>query len=68
MARLAAEVNQNTEDIGARRLHTILEKVLEDLSFQAPDMGDKKFTINADYVRKQLADIAQDEDLSRFIL
>ena len=68
MARLAAEVNQNTEDIGARRLHTILEKVLEDLSFQAPNMGDKTFTINADYVRKQLTEIAQNEDLSRFIL
>jgi ATP-dependent HslUV protease ATP-binding subunit HslU len=68
MARLAAEVNQNTEDIGARRLHTILEKVLEELSFQAPNIGAETFTITADYVRKQLADIAQDEDLSRFIL
>jgi ATP-dependent HslUV protease ATP-binding subunit HslU len=68
MARLAAEVNQKTEDIGARRLHTILEKVLEELSFQAPNIGAETFTITADYVRKQLADIAQDEDLSRFIL
>ena len=68
MARLAAEVNQKTEDIGARRLHTILEKVLEELSFQAPNIGDKTFTITADYVRKQLIDITQDEDLSRFIL
>ena len=68
MARLAAEVNQKTEDIGARRLHTILEKVLEELSFQAPDISDKSFTITADYVRKQLTDITQDEDLSRFIL
>jgi ATP-dependent HslUV protease ATP-binding subunit HslU len=68
MARLAADVNQKTEDIGARRLHTILEKVLEELSFQAPNIGDKTVTITADYVRKQLADIAQDEDLSRFIL
>ena len=68
MARLAAEVNQKTEDIGARRLHTILEKVLEELSFQAPNIGDKTFTITADYVRKQLIDITQDEDLSRYIL
>jgi ATP-dependent HslUV protease ATP-binding subunit HslU len=68
MARLAAEVNQKTEDIGARRLHTILEKVLEELSFQAPNIGDKNFTITADYVRKQLIDITQDEDLSRYIL
>ena len=68
MARLAAEVNQKTEDIGARRLHTILEKVLEELSFQAPNIGDKTFTITANYVRKQLIDITQDEDLSRYIL
>ena len=68
MASLAAEVNQKTEDIGARRLHTILEKVLEELSFEAPDISSKTFTITADYVRKQLSDITQDEDLSRFIL
>ena len=49
-------------------MHTILEKVLEELSFQAPNIGDKTFTITADYVRKQLIDITQDEDLSRFIL
>jgi ATP-dependent HslUV protease ATP-binding subunit HslU len=68
MAHLAAEVNQKTEDIGARRLHTILEKVLEELSFHAPNIGDKTFTVTADYVKKQLTDITQDEDLSRFIL
>ena len=68
MAFLAAEVNQKTEDIGARRLHTVLEKILEDLSFQAPNIGDKTFTVTADYVRAQLMDITQDEDLSRFIL
>jgi ATP-dependent HslUV protease ATP-binding subunit HslU len=68
MARLAAEVNQKTEDIGARRLHTVLEKILEDLSFQAPNIADKFFTVTAEYVREQLTDIAQDEDLSRFIL
>ena len=68
IARLAAEVNQKTEDIGARRLHTVLEKILEDLSFKAPNINDKTFTVTADYVREQLADIIRDEDLSRFIL
>ncbi len=68
IARLAAEVNQKTEDIGARRLHTVLEKILEDLSFQAPNIADKIFTVTADYVREQLTDIIRDEDLSRFIL
>jgi len=68
MARLAAEVNQKTEDIGARRLHTVLEKILEDISFQAPAMEEKTFTVTADYVRQQLSDITRDEDLSRFIL
>ena len=68
MARLAAEVNQKTEDIGARRLHTVLEKILEDLSFQAPNIEDRYFTVTADYVREQLSDIARDVDLSRFIL
>ena len=68
MARLAAEVNQKTEDIGARRLHTVLEKILEDISFQAPAMAEKTFTVTAEYVREQLTDIIRDEDLSRFIL
>lgn len=68
MARLAAEVNQKTEDIGARRLHTILEKILEEISFQAPAVDQKTFTITADYVRQQLIEITRDEDLSRFIL
>jgi ATP-dependent HslUV protease ATP-binding subunit HslU len=68
MARLAAEVNQKTEDIGARRLHTIMERVLEELSFKAPQIDVSTFTVTAEYVREQLADIIQDEDLSRFIL
>jgi ATP-dependent HslUV protease ATP-binding subunit HslU len=68
MARLAAEVNQKTEDIGARRLHTVLEKILEDLSFNAPNIKDKTFTVTAAYVRDKLTDIIRDEDLSRFIL
>jgi ATP-dependent HslUV protease ATP-binding subunit HslU len=68
MARLAAEVNQKTEDIGARRLHTIMERVLEDLLFRASEIQDSSFSITAEYVREQLTEIIQDEDLSRFIL
>ena len=68
MAKLAAEVNQSTENIGARRLHTILEKVLEEISFEGPDLKKKKVTIDAEYVRKQLSSIVKDQDLSRYIL
>jgi ATP-dependent HslUV protease ATP-binding subunit HslU len=68
MARLAAEVNQNTENIGARRLHTILEKVLEQISFEGPDLKKKKISIDAAYVREQLASIVKNQDLSRYIL
>ena len=68
MARLAVQVNQKTEDIGARRLHTIIERVLDEVSFDAPDRQDLRFTVTADYVRQCLADISGNEDLSRFIL
>jgi ATP-dependent HslUV protease ATP-binding subunit HslU len=68
MARLAAEVNRSTENIGARRLHTILEKVVEEISFEGPDLKKKKITIDAAYVRKQLDSIVKDQDLSRYIL
>jgi len=68
LARLAAHVNENTENIGARRLHTLLEHVLEEVSFDAPDQAKKKVTVNAAYVRKQLKDISENEDLSRYIL
>jgi ATP-dependent HslUV protease ATP-binding subunit HslU len=68
MARIAAEVNRKTEDIGARRLHTIMERVLENLSFEAPLLEEKEFVVTAAYVQEQLADISGDEDLSRFIL
>ena len=68
MARICALVNRKTDNIGARRLHTIMERLLEDLSFNAPEREEKSFTVTADYVKQQLADIAQDEDLSRFIL
>jgi ATP-dependent HslUV protease ATP-binding subunit HslU len=68
IASTAALVNEKTENIGARRLHTILEKVVEDVSFDASDMEDKKLTIDAAFVKEKLADIAGDEDLSRYIL
>jgi ATP-dependent HslUV protease ATP-binding subunit HslU len=68
IARYAAKVNEHTENIGARRLHTILEKVLEEISFEAPEMKKKSFKVDAAYVQKQLANIVKDQDLSRYIL
>ncbi|MFV0635444.1 ATP-dependent protease ATPase subunit HslU [Mitsuokella sp.] len=68
IAELACEVNEQAEDIGARRLHTLLEKVLEDISFNAPELEDKDVVIDADYVNKRLADIVVNRDLSQFIL
>ena len=68
IAALAAKVNERTENIGARRLHTIMEKLLEEISFTAPDLGERALTITADYVRERLADLIEDEDLSRYIL
>jgi ATP-dependent HslUV protease ATP-binding subunit HslU len=68
IARIAAEVNQSAENIGARRLHTIMEKLLEDISFDGPDLKKKNIRIDAVYVRKQLAEIVKDQDLSRYIL
>ncbi|MBO9608752.1 MAG: ATP-dependent protease ATPase subunit HslU [Paenibacillaceae bacterium] len=68
IARIAVTVNQNTDNIGARRLHTILEKLLEDLSFEAPDITLDEFPITPEYVREKLADIAQNRDLSHYIL
>ncbi len=68
IARYATKLNQTTENIGARRLHTILEKVLEDVSFDAPDMKEKVFNITPEYVHQRLASIVKDEDLSRYIL
>jgi len=68
ISRIGAYVNDKTDNIGARRLHTILERLLEDLSFNAPELEEKSFTVTADYVQEQLDDISQDEDLSRFIL
>jgi ATP-dependent HslUV protease ATP-binding subunit HslU len=68
IARFATSVNEQTENIGARRLHTILEKVLDELSFEAPDLKKKSVKIDAAYVTKQLADIVKNQDLSRYIL
>jgi ATP-dependent HslUV protease ATP-binding subunit HslU len=68
VARFAARVNQSTENIGARRLHTIMEKLLEEVSFEGPDLKKKTVKIDAAGVRKQLADIVKDQDLSRYIL
>ena len=68
LARTATEVNTAMENIGARRLHTIMERLLEDVSFAAPDAGQKEITVDAAYVRGRLADIVKDEDLSRYIL
>jgi ATP-dependent HslUV protease ATP-binding subunit HslU len=68
IARFATSVNEQTENIGARRLHTILEKVLDELSFEAPDLKKKSVKVDAAYVNKQLADIVKNQDLSRYIL
>ncbi len=68
LATYAHHVNQSTQNIGARRLHTIMERLLEELSFEAPDMKMGNVDINAAYVRERLEEIAQDEDLSKFIL
>jgi ATP-dependent HslUV protease ATP-binding subunit HslU len=68
IARFAATVNEQTENIGARRLHTILERVLEEISFDAPELKKKTVKVDAAYVQKQLANIVKDQDLSRYIL
>jgi ATP-dependent HslUV protease ATP-binding subunit HslU len=68
IADIAAYVNEKTENIGARRLHTVLEKLLEDISFEAPEKKNGQLTIDREYVRGKLADIVKDEDLSRYIL
>jgi len=68
VADLAAEINTSVENIGARRLHTVLEKLLEDISFSATDRSGETFTVTADYVRTQVGELAKKGDLSRFIL
>jgi ATP-dependent HslUV protease ATP-binding subunit HslU len=68
IARIAADVNERTENIGARRLHTILERLLDEVSFSAPEMQHQEIAIDAKYVRDRLTPILKDEDLSRYIL
>ena len=68
IARMAAEVNERTENIGARRLHTVMERLLDQVSFDAPEMGGQQVVVDAALVRERLAPILEDQDLSRFIL
>jgi len=68
IADFATIVNDRTENIGARRLHTVMEKLLDEISFEGPDLVDKTVTIDATYVSRMLADIVKNEDLSRYIL
>ncbi|HSV93642.1 MAG TPA: HslU--HslV peptidase ATPase subunit, partial [Desulfobacterales bacterium] len=68
LAELAAEVNSRSENIGARRLHTIMELLLEDVSFRAPEMGGETVRITPSYVDERLAGVVKDQDVSRYIL
>jgi ATP-dependent HslUV protease ATP-binding subunit HslU len=68
IAEMAALINERTENIGARRLYTMMEKLLDEISFDAPEMSGKSMVINAQYVREKLKDFVEDEDLSRYIL
>ena len=68
IARIAAEVNVRTENIGARRLHTVMERLLDEVSFTAPEMPGRTVSIDGAYVRERLQSILEDQDLSRYIL
>ena len=68
IAKLATEINSSIENIGARRLHTIIEKVLDEISFTATDRGGEKIIIDENYVTKNLGELVKDTDLSKFIL
>jgi ATP-dependent HslUV protease ATP-binding subunit HslU len=68
LADVAMRVNTSTENIGARRLYTVMEKLLEEISFTAPDMPGKELTVDAAYVEARLRDVTRDQDLSRYIL
>jgi len=68
LAEIAEEVNESTENIGARRLHTILEKILEEISFDAPDITETEFKVDSEYIKNKISDIVKDRDLSRYIL
>jgi ATP-dependent HslUV protease ATP-binding subunit HslU len=68
VAQIAFEVNERTENIGARRLSTVMERLLDEVSFDAPNLGGQTVTIDAERVQARLADLARNEDLSRYIL
>jgi ATP-dependent HslUV protease ATP-binding subunit HslU len=68
VAEIAWQVNEKTENIGARRLHTVMERLLEEVSFMAPVYAGRSITVDADYVNRNLAELAEDEDLTRYIL
>jgi len=68
LADIAVELNSSVENIGARRLQTVMEKVLDEVSFNAPDQGGQTVTIDAQFVRKNVGDLAKNTDLSRYIL
>jgi ATP-dependent HslUV protease ATP-binding subunit HslU len=68
IARIAADVNERMENIGARRLHTVMEKLLDELSFEAPDIGPQTVTVTSKYVEERLKEVLAHEDLSRYIL
>ncbi|MCW9047842.1 MAG: HslU--HslV peptidase ATPase subunit, partial [Gammaproteobacteria bacterium] len=68
IAQVAHDVNERTENIGARRLHTVMERLLEEVSFEASDSPDKSLSVDASFVDKNLGELVQDEDLSRYIL
>ncbi len=65
---IACSLNDDLENIGARRLHTIMEKLLEDISYEAPELGGQKFVMDGEYVKNKLKDIVKNKDLSRYIL
>ena len=68
LAKISTEVNSSIENIGARRLHSIIEKVLDDISFNATDKSGEKVIVDKEYVKKNLGDLVKDTDLSKFIL
>jgi len=68
IANIATEVNSTVENIGARRLHTIIERVLDEISFTATDRSGEKIVVDSDYIKKNLGELVKDTDLSKFIL
>ena len=68
LAKIAADVNQSIENIGARRLYTVMERVFEELSFTAPDRSGEKITVDGDFVEKNLGELVRSSDLSRYVL